>query len=309
MKIYNNILQFSNSKPLVVTVGTFDGVHNGHRKIIQKLKSAAQNIGGETAILTFTPHPRTVLFPDSNQVCLTTNEEKAELLSATGIDHLIVHPFNREFSLLSSDDFIHEILVKSLKTKYLVVGFDHHFGKDRQGNFTSLKETGRQAGFAVEEISVEESDNHKISSTRIRQSLLDGNAVMANDLLGYQYMISGTVVKGKQLGRTIGYPTANIFHEGGKLIPKDGVYAVSIVHSGQTYYGMMNIGNRPTVNGTDRSVEVNIFDFNKDIYGEKIRVHLVKRLRDEVKFNGIDALKAQLNSDAIHAKEVLHSGR
>ncbi len=294
---------------MVVTVGTFDGVHNGHRKIIQKLKSAAQAIGGETAILTFTPHPRTVLFPDSNQVCLNTNKEKAELLSQSGIDNLIVHPFTREFSLLSSDQFIREYLVKQLNTKYLVVGFDHHFGKDRQGNFASLKETGNELGFQVEEISVEESANHKISSTRIRQALLDGNVKVANDLLGYEYMISGTVVKGKQLGRTIGYPTANIFHEGGKLIPKDGVYAVSIVHSGQTYYGMMNIGNRPTVNGTDRSVEVNIFDFNKDIYGEKIRVHLVNRLRDEVKFNGIDALKAQLNSDAIHAKEVLHSGK
>lgn len=294
---------------MVVTVGTFDGVHNGHRKIIQKLKAAADKIAGETAILTFNPHPRTILFPDSNQVCLNTNGEKAELLNETGINNLIVHPFTREFSLLSSDEFIREFLVNRLKTKYLVVGFDHHFGKDRQGNFSSLKQTGNELGFEVEEISVEESDNHKISSTRIRQSLLEGNTALANDLLGYRYMISGTVVKGKQLGRTIGFPTANIFHEGGKLIPKDGVYAVSIVHSGQTYFGMMNIGNRPTVNGTDRSVEVNIFDFDKDIYGEKIRVHLVQRLRDEVKFNGIEALKAQLKSDAIHAKEVLHSGK
>lgn len=292
---------------MVVTVGTFDGVHNGHRKIVQNLKNAAAEIGGESAILTFTPHPRTVLFPDSEQVCLTTNDEKAELLGSTGIDHLIVHPFTREFSLLSSSEFINDILVKSLNTKYLVVGFDHHFGKDRQGNFTSLKETGRQAGFEVEEISVEESDNHKISSTRIRQSLLDGNVVLANDLLGYRYMITGTVVKGKQLGRTIGFPTANIFHESGKLIPKDGVYAVSIVHSGQAYKGMMNIGNRPTVNGTDRSVEVNIFDFNKDIYGEKIRVHIVDRLRDEQKFSGVDALKTQLHEDGVNAREILKS--
>jgi len=289
---------------LVVTVGTFDGVHNGHRKIIQKLKSAAQNIGGETAILTFTPHPRTVLFPDSNQVCLTTNEEKAELLSATGIDHLIVHPFNREFSLLSSDDFIHEILVKSLKTKYLVVGFDHHFGKDRQGNFTSLKETGRQAGFEVEEISVEESDNHKISSTRIRQSLLDGNTVMANDLLGYQYMISGTVVKGKQLGRT---PTANIeITDPYKLIPAIGVYAVKVMCAKQLFDGMLSIGKNPTVsNQNTLSIEVHIFDFSDDIYNREITVFIHKKLRDEEKYNSLDELKAQLAVDKQNALKLL----
>lgn len=306
MELFSNIQHFKSRKPLVVTIGTFDGVHTGHRKIIGKLKDAAQKIEGESAILTFNPHPRTVLFPDSNQVCLNTNEEKAELLRQTGIDNLIVHPFTREFSLLSSDQFIRDYLVKQLNTKYLVVGFDHHFGKDRQGNFASLKETGDELGFQVEEISVEESDNHKISSTRIRQALLDGNVKVANDLLGYEYMISGTVVKGKQLGRTIGYPTANIFHENGKLIPKNGVYAVSVVHSGQTYNGMMNIGTRPTVNGTDRSVEVNIFDFSKDIYGEKIRVHMVDRLRDEKKFDGIENLKLQIAEDAIRSAEILN---
>jgi riboflavin kinase/FMN adenylyltransferase len=306
LELFSNIQHFKSSKPLVVTIGTFDGVHTGHRKIIGKLMDAAQKIEGESAILTFNPHPRTVLFPDSNQVCLNTNEEKAELLRQTGIDNLIVHPFTREFSLLSSDQFIRDYLVKQLNTKYLVVGFDHHFGKDRQGNFTSLKETGNELGFQVEEISVEESDNHKISSTRIRQALLDGNVKVANDLLGYEYMISGTVVKGKQLGRTIGYPTANIFHENGKLIPKNGVYAVSVVHSGQTYNGMMNIGTRPTVNGTDRSVEVNIFDFSKDIYGEKIRVHIIDRLRDEKKFDGIENLKLQIAEDAIRSAEILN---
>ena len=306
MKVYNGIYEFRGVANAVVTIGTFDGVHNGHHHILKRLKETAQKVKGETVILTFSPHPRMVLFPDSQQLLLTTKEEKINLLEGCGIDHLIIHPFTREFSMLSSQDFIENVLVKSLGTKRLVIGYDHHFGKDREGSFENLKLNAPAFGFEVEEIPAWETDNSKVSSTRIRKALAEGQVEMASILLGYEYGISGTVVKGQQLGRQLGFPTANIIcTDPNKLIPGNGVYAVKVIYKGNEMRGMMNIGVRPTVNGAGRTAEVNIFDFNSEIYGESIEVRFVKWVRGEKKFEGLQQLIEQLHRDKDVVQTVL----
>ena len=290
----------------MVTTGTFDGVHLGHQQIIKRLIETATKSNGETVLLTFFPHPRMVLFPDYKPLLLNTLEEKTVLLEKAGIDHLIIHPFNREFSMLSSKEFISEILVKTLQTKKLVIGYDHHFGKNREGSFDHLKEFGPIYGFDVEEIPAQEVEHTGVSSTKIRQALTKGDVETANSFLGYSYMLSGTVVKGRMIGRSIDFPTANLqVHDPFKLIPADGVYAVNVKRGKDQLKGMLNIGMRPTVDGKARTIEVNILDFNADLYGETLTLEFVKRLRDEIKFDGIESLKQQLFKDREQTRTIL----
>lgn len=308
MKVYTNIADFKNVKNPIVTTGTFDGVHLGHQKIISRLKDVAKQEQGETVLLTFYPHPRMVLFPDDNELkLLNTQEEKIKLLENYGIDHLIIYPFTKEFSRLTSVEFVRNILVNSIHTKRLVIGYNHHFGRNREGSFEHLKEFGPIYGFDVEEIPAKDIDSIEISSTKIRQALQSGDVETATAYLGHTYSLTGKVVKGQQLGRTIGYPTANISVEDKyKLIPADGVYAVKVEHNGKSFGGMLNIGNNPTIVGKGRSIEVNIFDFTEDIYGDDATIYFIKRLRDELKFNGLDELKNALATDKLNALKILN---
>jgi len=306
MKVYNNIEEFKAVKNPVVTTGTFDGVHLGHQKIISRLKDFATQQNGETVLLTFYPHPRMVLFPDDNELkLLNTQNEKIELLEKCGIDHLIIHPFTKQFSRLTSIEFVRNILVNQIHTKKLVIGYNHHFGRNREGSFAHLQEFGPIYGFEVEEIPAEDIDSIEISSTKIRNALNEGDVTLAAKYLGHHHSISGKVVHGKKIGRTIGYPTANVVVEDKyKLIPADGVYAVKIKQNGMDYDGMLNIGNNPTIPGKGRSIEVNIFNFNKEIYGEDTTIFFINRLRDELTFNGLDELKSQLANDKIESLKI-----
>ena len=308
MKVYTQIEDFRNIKNPVVTTGTFDGVHLGHQKIISRLIDVAKEEQGETVLLTFYPHPRMVLFPDDNELkLLNTQQEKIRLLENYGIDHLIIYPFTKEFSRLTSVEFVRNILVNSLQTKRLVIGYNHHFGRNREGSFEHLKEFGPVYGFDVEEIPAKDIDHIEISSTKIRQALQAGEVEVAATYLGHTYSVNGKVVQGKQLGRTIGYPTANILMEDKyKLIPADGVYAVKVELNGVMYQGMLNVGNNPTIEGKGRSLEVNIFDFDQNIYGDEATIYFIERLRDEVKFNGLDELKAALAKDKVNALKILN---
>ena len=309
MKVYHNISEFIPGKSPVVTTGTFDGVHLGHQQIIKRLKESAEKCHGETVLLTFFPHPRMVLDPDYKPLLLNTPDEKAALLEKAGIDHLIVHPFNREFSMMSSKEFIEKVLVEALHTKKLVIGHDHHFGKNREGSFGHLKEFGPVYGFDVEEIPAHEVEQTSVSSTRIRQALTKGDVKTAGSFLGYNYMLSGTVVKGRMVGRSIDFPTANLHvNDPYKLVPADGVYAVRVVREnapGEMYNGMLNIGMRPTVDGKARTIEVNILDFNADLYGETLTLEFVKRLRDEARFDSLESLKQQLIKDREQTRLIL----
>jgi riboflavin kinase / FMN adenylyltransferase len=301
-----NIEKLSNA---VVTSGTFDGVHLGHQKILRRLVETAQSSGGEAVVLTFWPHPRMVVSSDSQDLkLLSTIEEKIELLAQNGVNHLVVIPFTREFSELSSEAFIQQILVEKIGTKKLIIGYDHRFGRNREGGFEYLKDNAHRYGFEIEEITKQEIDNLTISSTKIRQSLISGATHVANELLGRSYSFSGLVAKGRQLGRTIGFPTANVqVPESFKLIPANGVYAVKINVRGQSHLGIMNIGNRPTVEGIGRTQEIFIFDFNADIYGEKLTAELLEFIRPEQKFDGLNALKAQIYEDIEVAKKFIES--
>lgn len=311
MKVYTNIEDFKNVRNPVVTTGTFDGVHVGHQKIISRIKDVAKNENGETVLLTFYPHPRMVLFPDDNELKLiNTQEEKIKLLEHYGVDHLIIYPFTKEFSRLTSVEFVRNILVNKIQTKRLIIGYNHHFGRNREGSFDHLKEYGPLYGFEVEEITAQDIDSIEISSTKIRNAVQEGDITIANEYLGHAYSLTGKVVAGKQLGRTIGYPTANIYIEDKyKLIPADGVYAVNVEYEGEMYGGMLNIGNNPTVQGKGRSVEVNIFNFNKDIYGDVATIYFIKRLRDELKFNNLEELKIALKKDKEDSLAILNNHR
>ncbi|MBL0330481.1 MAG: bifunctional riboflavin kinase/FAD synthetase [Bacteroidetes bacterium] len=307
MKVYSNIEDFKEVKNPIVTTGTFDGVHLGHQKIIARLKDVAQKHQGETVLLTFYPHPRMVLFPDDNELkLLNTQQEKIELLEKYGIDHLIIHPFTKEFSRLTSVEFVRNILVNQLRTNRLIIGYNHHFGRNREGSFEHLKEFGPVYGFDVEEIPAKDIDSIEVSSTKIRVALQSGDVETANTYLGHTYSITGKVIKGNQLGRTLGYPTANIFIDDKyKLIPADGVYAVKVGVQGKSYGGMLNVGNNPTIDGKGRSIEVNLFDFSGDIYGADATIYFIKRLRDEQKFNGLDELKNALAIDKQNALKIV----
>ncbi|SMO33945.1 bifunctional riboflavin kinase/FAD synthetase [Solitalea koreensis] len=309
MKIYKSLEEFDKVNNPVVTLGTFDGVHFGHRKILQRLLEIAHNTQGETVILTFFPHPRMILHPeDENLKLINTMDEKIQLLEAAGIDHLLIIPFTRDFSNLTSKEFIKKILVDTIETKKLVIGYDHRFGKDREGSFEHLKQFGPKYGFDVEEISEQDVNDVAVSSTRIRNALFSGDVKTANEFLGYNYLLKGKVVKGDQIGRKIGFPTANLFiEETYKLIPSDGIYAVKVHTENETYGGMLYIGHRPTINGMTRNIEVNIFNFDQDIYNQKITLEFVSYLRGDIKFDGLPALKVQLTQDEIDAKAVLNA--
>lgn len=299
MKIYSNITEFTGVKRPIITTGTFDGVHFGHRKIIDRLTQIADLCDGESVILTFSPHPRMVLFPEDHGLQLINSiDEKIELLRESGVQHLIIHPFTLEFSRLSSIQFVRDILVNQFETHKLVIGYDHHFGRNREGSFEHLKEFSHLYGFDVEEIPAQLLDDVSVSSTKIRNTLLDGNVEIAREYLGYKYTLNGFVVKGNQIGRTIGFPTANLLVEDStKLIPKQGVYDVSVVVDNQEYRAMMNIGQNPTVNGNSQHLEVHIFDFDRDIYDLPLKVMFNHRIRDEILFDSVELLKEQLQKD------------
>ncbi|GAA4439913.1 bifunctional riboflavin kinase/FAD synthetase [Ravibacter arvi] len=299
MKVYHRIEDFTPLGNAVVTSGMFDGVHLGHRKIIARLLEVSRSSGGESVVITFWPHPRTVVSDDCSDLkLLSTLEEKTALFELLGVQHLLVLPFTRAFSELSSDEFIRSILVKGIGTKKLVIGYDHRFGKNREGSFAFLKEHCGEYGFEVEEIASEDIDNLAVSSSRIRKALFSGDVEEANHLLGYDYALSGTVVKGDQIGRTLGYPTANLLVEAAyKLVPLDGVYAIRAEYNHTVYQGMLSIGLRPTVDGKHRTIEANLFDFNKEIYGEPLTIRFCKYLRPEEKFDSLDALTQAIRKD------------
>lgn len=309
MKIYHGLEDFTRLQHAVVTSGTFDGVHFGHQKILDRLKNISKDIQGETVVLTFWPHPRLVLYPDSQDLkLLNTFEEKAELLRDQGVDHLIRIPFTKEFSNTSSEDFIRKILVEQIGTRVLVIGYDHRFGKNREGRFEHLKENSKTYGFEVEEIPRQDLDKIAVSSSKIRKALEAGAAKAARELLGRPYSLSGRVVKGAMVGRLIGFPTANIEIEYAyKLIPADGAYAVQVIKEDKVMKGMLNIGFRPTVGGKSRTIEVHIFDFEQDIYGENLTIEFIDQLRQEMQFPDIESLKEQLIKDRILAKNILNS--
>jgi len=307
VRIYHHISELSSLTNTIVTIGTFDGVHLGHQKIIKRLVELKQKQGGEIVLFTFAPHPRKVLFPEQSDLKLiSTTEEKCELLQQFGVDHVLVYPFTKAFSQMQAQDYITDIIAKGLKTKTLVIGYDHRFGSNREGNIELLKQCASTLHFNVEEIPAQEINQLNISSTRIRKAIDEGDIKTANEFLGYSFFITGKVVKGKQLGRTIGYPTANVFIEDAdKLIPRMGVYAVNVVVKGQRYKGMLNIGTNPTTDSDHKiKIEVNIFDFNEDIYGEFIKLEFVKWIRNEEKFANLDELKQALANDKIACSHV-----
>ncbi|AYL98706.1 bifunctional riboflavin kinase/FAD synthetase [Mucilaginibacter celer] len=301
MRVYNNINDFKAVNNAVVTIGTFDGVHVGHQKIIAGIKELADSISGETVILTFFPHPRMILHPEDESIKLiTTIDEKAELMERLGVDHLIITPFSRDFSNQSAEGYIRDVLVNKIGTKKIVIGYDHRFGKDRLGGLDDLQRLGPVYGFDVVEIPEQDINEVAISSTRIRTALLNGDISLANTCLGYPFFITGKVVRGDQIGRQIGYPTANIVvEEKYKLIPSDGIFAVTVTVAGKKYKGMAYIGSRPTVNGLTRNIEVNIFDFNEEIYNQTIRMEFHHYIRGDVKFASLDELKVQLAQDKV----------
>jgi riboflavin kinase/FMN adenylyltransferase len=308
VKVYHNINNFEAKNP-VVTIGTFDGVHLGHQKVIARLKEFARKHDGESVIFTFHPHPRLVTSPnEGNLRLLTTIEEKKQLFEKSGIDHLVVYPFTKSFSELSYSSFVKNILVDKLKTRCLVVGYDHRFGKNREGSFEYLKECAKGYNFKIEKLDALLVDEVHVSSTHIRNALEDGDVEQANKFLGYRFTLHGTVVEGQRVGRKMGFPTANIeASDPNKLIPGYGVYAVEIILSGEKYGGMLNIGTRPTFNNNadNRSIEVHIFNFSGDIYNKEITLIFEAKIRDEKKFSGPEALVEQLKKDKETALRIL----
>lgn len=298
MKIFHSIYEFHSDKKTILTLGTFDGVHIGHAAILKKLTQNTADGKFESAVLTFFPHPRMVLQGKSDLKLLNTINEKIDLLEKIGIENLIIHPFDANFSQLSAEEFVKTVLVDQLHIQKIIIGYDHRFGKNRTANIDDLTAFGLKYGFEVEQISAQEINDISISSTKIRTALEDGEINLANEYLGYSYFLSGTVVKGKQLGRTIGFPTANIeLEEEYKLVPKNGVYIVAAEIDGKSVYGMMNIGFNPTVQGKKRTIEVHFFDFDLDIYDRHIRVAILQRIRSEEKFESVEFLKIQLGKD------------
>lgn len=307
MRIYEGIDELGPFNNPVVTSGTFDGVHLGHQKILKRIRNIANELNGETVLITFWPHPRLVLHPKEHKLMLlSTFEEKAKLLREAGIDHLVSIPFTKEFSELSSEKFIQKILIDKIQTRKLVIGYDHRFGKNREGSFEYLKEHIDQYPFKLEEIAREDVDRVGVSSTKIRHALQEGKIAIANGYLGRAYELNGIIIKGQQLGRSIGFPTANIHIPNDyKLIPCDGAYAVQVNVEGDQYQGMLNIGYRPTIDGNSRSIEVNLFDFEGDLYDKRVSVQIKEYLRPESKFQGLEQLKQQLKADREKAISIL----
>lgn len=292
--------------PSVVTIGTFDGVHIGHQKIIQKLTKKASENNLISIVLTFFPHPRMVLQQNSDIELLNTIAERKAILESLGVDYIYVKAFTKEFSELSARDFVKTILVDTLHVKQVIIGYDHQFGKNRSANIDNLKKFGTEFGFDVEEISAQDVEDVAVSSTKIRTALKEGDIKTANAFLGYDYFINGIVVKGKGFGKKMEFPTANInVEETYKLIPQNGVYAIASVYNEKPIYGMMNIGMNPTFEGKKKTIEAHFFDFNEDLYDQHLKIYFLDRLRDEHKFNSVDELIAQLRQDKINAQQII----
>ena len=307
MKIYNSFEEFSPDFKVVLTLGTFDGVHIGHQSILKQLNQNAKKIGGESVLLTFYPHPRHVLFPDDQKLkLLTTIEERSKILESYGLKHLIVQEFTPAFSRIKSVNFVRDILVNKLKSEKLIIGYDHHFGRNREGNLDELVKLSDLYGYSIERIDPQKFKNISVSSSKIRKLIVNNKIEEATDYLGHSFCLQGKVKKGKQNGSKIGFPTANIQIENKwKLIPNDGVYAVMVEYNSKKYSAMMNIGYNPTYNSKERTLEVHILDFNKDIYGEELRVEFVKRIRKEKKFNSEQELKNTLKIDENKIRNLL----
>jgi riboflavin kinase/FMN adenylyltransferase len=300
LKIFHSINDFVSSKKTILTLGTFDGVHIGHKKILEKLTQNGENGKYESLVLTFFPHPRMVLQDQSEVKLLTTIEEKTELLEKSGIENLVIHPFDESFSKLTASEFVKKVLVDQFHIKKIIIGHDHRFGKDRTANIDDLITFGKQFNFEVEQISAQEIEAVSVSSTKIRKELKEGNVTLSNEYLGYNYFLTGTIIKGKQLGRTIGFPTANVrIQEDYKLIPKNGVYIVKSIINQKEVFGMMNIGFNPTISNEKLSIEIHYFDFGTDLYDQKLIVSILKYIRPEQKFDSVDLLKEQLEKDKI----------
>ena len=299
LKIFNSIQSFTTQSKTIVTLGTFDGVHLGHKKILEKVIASSKNLNAESVVLTFFPHPRTVLQSTEEMKQLNTIDEKIVLMNELGIDNLVIHPFNKDFSRLTAEEFVKNVLIEQFNIKKIIIGHDHRFGRNRTADINDLIEFGKEYDFEVEQISAEEINEAAISSTKIRNALNEGNIDLANQYLGYEYMISGKIIEGKKLGRTIGFPTANIFvEENYKLIPKSGVYIVKVNVLEKAFFGMMNIGTNPTTDDSkNQKIEVNILEFDNDIYNKPITIHFLKRIREEKKFDTLNDLKNQLNLD------------
>lgn len=304
MKIYKSLEAYKKLDYPVVTIGTFDGVHLGHQQIIKRQKEVAEKQSGESVLLTFWPHPRMVLQPDFTGLrLLNTLDEKIERLEKYGLDHLLIIAFDKKFARLNSIEFIRDILVNAINTKYLIVGYDHHFGRNREGTFEELKECAPLYGFEIEQIQPYFIDNVTVSSTKIRNALLDGNVKLAAHFLAQPYALNGTVTEGRKYGRTIGFPTANLhIPETFKLIPKDGVYITLSKINGRLYPSMTNIGERPTVKGKNKTIETHIFDFNENLYNKNIKIYFLERLRDEINFSDTTKLQQQLETDKVKAE-------
>lgn len=298
MKEHKGANAFTSDHPTVITIGTFDGVHAGHQKIIERLVESAKVSQLESAILTFFPHPRMVLQKEGDIKLINTIEERKQLLEKSGIDHLIIHPFTHQFSRLTALEFVRDILVNKLRAKKVIIGYDHRFGRNRTADINTLKEFGKQFDFDVEEIGKQDVENVAVSSTKIRKALQEGRVETANIYLQHPFMLTGTVVKGKGLGKDFGYPTANLLiEEEYKLIPKNGVYVVRAVIDEHTYFGMMSIGTNPTVGGTKKTIETYFFDLDKNLYDRRLQVEMLSWIRDEKKFDSVESLKTAMKQD------------
>lgn len=307
MKIVDSLRNFKSDRKTVVTIGTFDGVHLGHQEIINHIVEEAKLNNLNSVVLTFFPHPRMVLQQNSDLKFITTNKEKAIIMERLGIDYLVVHPFSMEFSRLSAEEFVEDVLVKTLKTSKIIIGHDHRFGRNRTASVTDLIAFGEENDFTVSQIEAQEINDISISSTKIRKAILTGNVSLAKKYLGRYFSIEGQVVKGKQIGRTINFPTANVsIVEDYKLIPSNGVYFVSVIIKNRSFYGMCNIGKNPTINSAEESIEVHIFDFDEIIYDATIQVNFIQYLRDEQLFNSLDELKLQLEKDKLHCLQLIN---
>lgn len=306
MREITDITTFTSEKPTVITIGTFDGVHLGHQKIIKRVVETAHKNGLLATVFTFFPHPRMIVQHDQQLKLIHTLAEKKHFLQSLGVDLLIVQPFDEAFANLSAEAFVSELLVKHLRAQKVIIGYDHHFGKNRTANIDNMRLFGEQYGFSVEEIPVQEVDEVSVSSTKIRQALNEGKVEVAEHYLGVPYSFTGKVVHGLKLGRTIGFPTANLQVEASyKLIPKDGVYVVYSLIEGQKVYGMMSIGKNPTIQGKGASIEVYFFDFNQDLYGQDLTIYFVKYLREERKFSSVSLLKKQIQDDETAARKAI----
>lgn len=306
MNVFHSVQAFKSTKKTIVTLGTFDGMHIGHQAILSKLKLQKKIYGYQTLVLTFFPHPRMVLKTDHQISLLNTINERIKQIENFGIDHLVVQEFTQEFANLSAEEFVKKILVDQFNIGKIIIGYDHRFGKNRSADIHDLIKFGNKYHFDVEQISAEELNDVSVSSTKIRKALTEGDVALAKTYLGYPYTVSGKVVSGKQLGRTIGYPTANVqVVEDYKLIPAIGVYVVGVTVKGRDLYGMLSIGTNPTVGGIEKTIEVNIFDFNDDIYNEEITIHFLTKIRNEENFGSVDLLIEALKKDETYSRNFI----